>query len=327
MGLYASVNTLMRWLTAISTEPCLKAWTEALLLPGEKTLEESLLAELAQFFHLTKGQVRARCLSATADLAREWQQRNPQTAQDMVDFYLNIAPRIYPFELMWYHAIHDERTPLDALIAMVYALQLGYRKCLDFGCGIGSHGIVFKKNGFDVTLNDISRELLTFAEWRFHIRGLEATFVDSDTKLTRDHFEIIIAFDVLEHLADPIGVLRLLTDSLVSGGILCITMPEVYEPDYPLHVSYYSDHVRREMQKLRLLRIDKVWNGVIYRKVDYPVLNEERWSVVTPIVKKIRYAIRRRKLQVPFQRLIQTCHWQEANGGVGCVTWADQCQR
>lgn len=101
MGLYASVNTLMRWLTAISTEPCLKAWTEALLLPGEKTLEESLLAELAQFFHLTKGQVRARCLSATADLAREWQQRNPQTAQDMVDFYLNIAPRIYPFELMW----------------------------------------------------------------------------------------------------------------------------------------------------------------------------------------------------------------------------------
>lgn len=303
----------MKLLNTILSDPCQKVWVEALLLPGKKRLEESIVHELAQYFGLKEDHVRAKCVNATEDLARQWKQRDTQTEKEITEFYVDIAPPIYPFELMWYHSMHFERTSLDALIGMKYALKLGYEKCLDFGCGVGSHGIVFKKNGFEVTLYDISKELLDFAKWRFRIRGLDTRFIDTETKIPKNYFEIVIAFDVLEHVPDPIRILGLLNNSLLTGGILCITMPEVPDPEHPLHISYYSKEIREEMDRLGLLMIEKVWNGRIYQKFDSPVCNNEKRSFLTPFLKKVRYIIRRQKLQVLFQRLVQAYYWQKAD--------------
>ena len=305
----------MKWLDTILHDPCRKLWVEALLLSGEKGLEESIVHELAQYFGLTEDQARAKCVNATEDLANKWKQRNPQTEKEINEFYIDIASQIYPFELMWYHSINYERTPLDALIGMKYALNLGYKKYLDFGCGVCSHGIVFKKNGFEVTLYDISKGLLDFAQWRFRIRGLDAKFIYNKTEIPKNYFEIIVAFDVLEHVTDAIAVLRLLNNSLLNGGILSITMQETRDPEHPLHISYYSEEIRKEMNRLGLLMIDKVWNGRIYQKFGHPVSNIEGHSFLAPLFKKIRYLMRRQKIQLLFQKLVQTYIWQKVDRG------------
>ena len=305
----------MNLLDTILHDPCRKVWKEALWLPGEKKLEESLVHELVQYFGLKEDQAKDRCVSATEDLARKWKQKTPHTKKEIAEFYVDIAPQIYPFELMWYHSMNFERTPLDALIGMKYALKRGYKKCLDFGCGIGSHGIVFTKNGFEVTLYDISKELLDFAKWRFTIRELDARFIDSETKIPNNYFEIVVAFDVLEHVPDPIRILRLFNNKLITGGLLCTTIPVMPDPEHPLHISYYSEEIKHEMDRLGLLMIDKVWNGRIYQKFGFPVSNNEERSFFTHLFKKFRYIIRRQKLQLLFQELVQTYHWQKADRG------------
>lgn len=293
-------------------DPCQKVWVDALLLHGQKNLKESIVSELAQYFDLPQNIVITTCMNATEQLAGEWRKRGPQTKEEIEKFYIDVASQIYPFELMWYHSMHFERTSLDALIGMKYALKLRYRKYLDFGCGVGSHGIVFKKNGFDVTLYDISTALLDFTQWRFKIRGLDTIVINSEIEIPKNYFEMINAMDVLEHVPDPVRILRLLNSSLIIGGILCITIPEMPEPEHPLHVSYYSKEIKEAMDRMGLLMIEKVWNGRIYQKFAHPVSNNEKHSFVTSFLKKFRYAIRRRKLQLLFQRWVQTYCWQKA---------------
>ena len=70
------------------------------------------------------------------------------------------------YELMWWHSLRDDASPLAYVTALHLAQQRGCRRYLDFGAGVGSGGILFARHGFDVTLADISSTLLQFTSWR-----------------------------------------------------------------------------------------------------------------------------------------------------------------
>ena len=100
--------------------------------------------------------------------------------QDSVENFYNESEAMI-YELMWWHTLSEDASPLAYVTALHFAKMHGCRSYLDFGAGVGSGGILFARHGLDVTLADISSPMLDFSQWRFRLRGLSAHFVDLKT--------------------------------------------------------------------------------------------------------------------------------------------------
>jgi SAM-dependent methyltransferase len=214
-----------------------RTWTEALRLEGHRSLEDSLLAELALYMHCTDlDEIRARCTGAVARLKREWEAGvRPEDPRSIERFYDESQTVLY--ELMWWHGLADDSSPLAYVTALQFARQGGCRRYLDFGSGVGSGAILFARHGFDVTLADISSSLLRFAAWRLERRGLAAYCVDLKSgALPPAAFDFVTAMDVFEHLVDPVATVDQLWQALVPGGYLYARIAAEDDPDRPQHI-------------------------------------------------------------------------------------------
>lgn len=99
---------------------------------------------------------------------------------------------------------------------------------LDYGCGVGSDGIKFAEMGYDVSFADYQSKCLEFLKWRIELRDWQ-TKVYPDFQID-SKFDLVFAFDVLEHSQTPEQVLvemeklggkvavNLLPDMQVSKG-------------------------------------------------------------------------------------------------------------
>ncbi len=214
-----------------------RRWGLALALDGHEDLQESIVAELA----LCLGQhdltrVRHRCTSALADIKGEWEGKVDQCDRGSVEqFYNESQPMIY--ELMWWHTLCDDTSPLAYVAALHFAEQRKCRSCLDFGCGVGSGGILFGTNGMSVTMADISSTMLDFSRRRFAIRGIDASFVDLKTEvLPKETFDMVTAMDVFEHLVDPVGAIEQIAQAIIPGGYLFGRFHAELDEDRPHHI-------------------------------------------------------------------------------------------
>jgi 2-polyprenyl-3-methyl-5-hydroxy-6-metoxy-1,4-benzoquinol methylase len=102
---------------------------------------------------------------------------------------------------------------------------------LDVGCGngvisrsLGAQG--FKVRGIDVSEKAIARarELNTLPNVRFEVVSAEKLVADGE------RYYAVICSEVLEHLNDPAGLLRVLNQSLHPDGILIVTVPNGQGP-------------------------------------------------------------------------------------------------
>ena len=115
------------------------------------------------------------------------------------------------------------RRPM-AVYSMLRSIKAG-ATVLDFGCGVGSHGIAAAQVGADVTFLDISATMRQITKERLGLRGLDGTVV-SDIMAVRGPFDVVLAVDVLEHLPEPVHMLSRLIDLTALGyGQICIHFP------------------------------------------------------------------------------------------------------
>ncbi len=155
-----------------------QTWEQALLLGRYKGLSESLLAELGSYMGCADmAEIQGQCVHAVATLKAEWHGKvNPSDRQSIEQFYDASQATIY--DLMWWHTLCDDASPLAYVTALHFTRQQGCRSYLDFGTGVGSGGILFARHGLEVTLADISSTLLGFSQWRLDRRRLPAAYVD-----------------------------------------------------------------------------------------------------------------------------------------------------
>jgi len=76
-------------------------------------------------------------------------------------------------------------------------------RLLDYGCGIGSDGLVLLEMGYRVEFADFDNPSTRYLRWRLGRRGLEAPVYDLDTGEPPCGFDLAYAFDVIEHAPDP----------------------------------------------------------------------------------------------------------------------------
>jgi SAM-dependent methyltransferase len=79
-------------------------------------------------------------------------------------------------------------------------------RLLDFGCGIGSDGLMLLEAGYDVEFADFANPSTTYLRWRLTRRGYQAAVYDLDRDVPGG-FDATYAFDVIEHVSDPLALL------------------------------------------------------------------------------------------------------------------------
>jgi 2-polyprenyl-3-methyl-5-hydroxy-6-metoxy-1,4-benzoquinol methylase len=127
------------------------------------------------------------------------------------------------------------------------------QRVLDLGCGDGRFGAELAAAGARVVGADVAHEAVR----RARARGLEAVVVGEEGPLpfAADSFDVVWAGEVLEHVADVVGLLAEVRRVLSWGGTLLVTTPWhgrlVVAPDR--HFDPRSDHLR--FFSARMLRV------------------------------------------------------------------------
>ena len=95
----------------------------------------------------------------------------------------------------------------------------------DAGCGFGQISLWFAGQGHQVTLCDVSEQMLTRAQASFQKAGLYAEFHHASAQQLAPalpSFDLVLFHAVLEWLAQPLATLELVADKVKLGGYLSL---------------------------------------------------------------------------------------------------------
>jgi 2-polyprenyl-3-methyl-5-hydroxy-6-metoxy-1,4-benzoquinol methylase len=247
-----------------------KIWSDALLLEGYHDLPQSLVHELGLYLKCQDlAELQLHCSRAVENLANLWRDKvDPRDRISVENFYNETEEEIY--ELMWWHTLADDLSPLAYVTALQFAQREGCRSCLDFGAGVGSGSLLFVKDGLNVGLADISSPLLEFSRWRFQLRRLPGEFFDLKTSdLPNESFDMVTAMDVFEHLVDPLNAVKKLSDVLKPGGFLFGRFSAEPNEDRPMHVVQDFGPTLsclRNFGFIEVWRDDWLWGHQVFQK-------------------------------------------------------------
>ena len=136
-------------------------------------------------------------------------------------------------------------TKLPYLTELTERVSSGSR-LLDYGCGIGSDGLILLEAGYQVEFADFDNPSIAYLRWRLAKRGVEAPVYDLD-KGVPSGFDGAYAFDVIEHVEDPFGFL---SEMERRAGLVVVNVLEPEPGDQSLHHELpVSDLVRHATRK------------------------------------------------------------------------------
>lgn len=121
-------------------------------------------------------------------------------AGDERDFYRSSEAYLYNLTVF---AMSATKLPyLDILTSQVPPPA----RVLDYGCGIGSDGLMLLEAGYRVEFADFDNPSTAYLRWRLKHRELEARVHDLEGNVPGG-FDVAYAFDVIEHVPDPYAFL------------------------------------------------------------------------------------------------------------------------
>jgi hypothetical protein len=167
------------------------------------------------------------------------------------------------------------RTKVPYLRALAERVPSGAR-LLDYGCGIGSDGLVLMEAGFQVSFADFDNPSTRYLRWRLDRRGIEAPVYDLDTDSVPGGFDAAYAFDVIEHVEDPYAFVGELE---ARADLVAVNLLEEDPSDTDLHrelpirdlvqraavlelVSYRRHHDRRSHLLIYRPTRSRGWRGL-----------------------------------------------------------------
>ncbi len=101
-------------------------------------------------------------------------------------------------------------------------------KLLDLGCGTGWTSYIFAKRGYDITAQDISPDMIDYANKNKAKEGLQnVNFIVSGYEDINfdSEFDCAVFYDSLHHAVDEEAALRMVYKALKPGGICVAVEP------------------------------------------------------------------------------------------------------
>lgn len=167
---------------------------------------------------------------------QEWNEKPRGTFEGIRDFYENDAYFVFICSMSGWPNIS-----LDPLIKPLIGPGVGV---LDYGCGHGNVGLSCAQLGASVVCADASRRVLSVIDHAARSAQLPVKTMCVETPLPdlgTELFDFVSCLDCLEHVQDPIGVLRSLVTATKHGGHLKLS---VFFGDHE-HAPYHlREHAR-----------------------------------------------------------------------------------
>ena len=244
-------------------------WREALVPSAGGDLREALLDELQEYFSIDRATAEERCRAATKSLCETWRQAvDDKDLRSVVSFYN--TSEMYIYELMWWHTLKDDASPLSYVVGLDLARSRAGRRYLDFGSGVGAGALLFAKHGFAVTQADVSSTMLAFAQWRVKKHAYAVAAIDLKTdQLPIDAYDFVTAMDVFEHLTDPLGTVDALAKTISPGGCLFgrfAAAPDELRPQHLVHDFEPTFARLRQHGFEEVWRDDWLWGHQLFQK-------------------------------------------------------------
>lgn len=124
-------------------------------------------------------------------------------------------------------------------------------KLLDVGSGPGLFLDEARKHGFDVSGVEVAAWAVKYARERLGLSGVTQGDVDRLDSLPESSFDVVAAFDVIEHIVAPKQLVEAAARLLRAGGIFVVTTPWFGSPlarlmgrhwycIFPAHLHYFT---------------------------------------------------------------------------------------
>ena len=168
-----------------------------------------------------------RCNYAVHELAILWNNK-----KSVVDYYQDTD--LYIYDLTQYQIYLEHKNLVNEMIKQIQ--ELGLKKVLEFGGGIGEFSIKAFEAGLHPTYHDLPGPTRKYALWRF-IKYNAAVHIDNDNPLDEE-WDLINVMDVLEHLENPEKVIKKLVEK--TNYIFCNPEEVQYNHIYPQHISKFN---------------------------------------------------------------------------------------
>ena len=190
------------------------------------------------------------------DLTKEeWLGKNPTTWDEKTAFYEQTSSYIY--ELTEWH----RRDPINKLLLSMRSEGTA----LDYGGGTATLSLLGHLQGKSIHVYDISSVTFEFAKSRLKYHGIEQLICETPK---REAYDTVICVDVLEHVTDPMRMLKDLKQLLKPGGLLIANaagLPELAH-SHPMHEFVTNDDIERIVKQLGFTDIDRYHFNVVARK-------------------------------------------------------------
>ncbi len=172
------------------------------------------------------------------------------------------------------------------LLARVASLCPG-RRLLEIGGGVGIFGRIAVAQGWDYTNYDVSEVALQQArQLGLRTQRIESTHLD----LPRASAELIVLWEVIEHLSNVGEYLQTIRQALAPGGLLLMSTPYYWRTAYqrsdawgtgmapPVHLNFFTEESLRKT--LRLNGFEH--NNVFVRRL-YPPAGKSLRALTQPL--------------------------------------------
>jgi 2-polyprenyl-3-methyl-5-hydroxy-6-metoxy-1,4-benzoquinol methylase len=164
----------------------------------------------------------------------------PSTEVDMTNLYRNLLwlNQISYFKTLMFTSIYRRGSDL-----IPFLIRQKGKICLDYGCGVGSHTIILRENSNAVTPVEVDGPMMEFAQSRFQIRSMPRKVESINFPFVDSTFDVALCIEVLEHVFDPLSVLKKMHAAMKVEGHLFLRYSDMIKSS--------SGHFASNIAKIR----------------------------------------------------------------------------
>ncbi len=193
------------------------------LIDKSRSLRDDRLQELMDFYQLTADEVRHTQSEESTEVYKKAFDSGVETDKKLLDNYRGCTLLSTSRYMLAYTRFDPASKILKHINSLYFPWQRKNMRVLDYGCGVSDYGLAFASFGYQITIADIKGGNLEFSKSRYASRKISLNVIPiSEDKLypAFGKQDIIVTGEVLEHVRDPLRVLKNMHASLPKGGLL-----------------------------------------------------------------------------------------------------------